>query len=209
MTDLDAPAAKRRLRRQIRRAIDAKDFDARRVEEARLRDRLASLPEFQNAPSVLLYVSVFADEIDTSPLLRAVLDSGRRLILPRVDRDAWRLSLHEVQDLETDLVVGRMDLREPRADAPEVPPGEVAFVVVPGVAFDAAGYRVGRGGGLYDRFLPTLAPQTPLWALALPEQVVPGVPVEPHDVPLWGIILPDRRIGPIAPKSPARERLFD
>ncbi len=208
VSDVDISKAKRRLRREIRRAVEARGSEGRLEEEARLRDRLTAMPTYQKAPAVLLYVAVFVDEIDTGPLLQDVLESGRRLLLPLVDRDAWRLRLCEVRDLNRDLVVGPMGLREPHPEAPEVSPDEVAFAVVPGVAFDARGYRLGRGGGFYDRLLPLLPATAPRWALALPEQIVASVPVEPHDARVWGILLPDRVIGPGGPESSASGGLF-
>jgi 5-formyltetrahydrofolate cyclo-ligase len=199
----DLAAAKRSLRRDVRRAVRALDPAARVAAEARLRDRLAGVPGYAAAGAVLAYVNVFADEVDTGPLLRAVIAAGRTLLLPRVDRDAWRLRLHAIADPDAGLVPDAMGLREPPADAPEVAPSAVDFVVVPGVAFDPRGFRLGRGGGLYDRLLPCLRPDASRWALSLGPQLVPAVPVEPHDQPLDGIVLPDRTIGPLDRKTPA------
>jgi 5-formyltetrahydrofolate cyclo-ligase len=200
--EADLAAAKRRLRRAVRRDVLAMDPAARRAAEDDLRAGLAAVPGWREAGTVLLYVDVFPDEIATGPLLGAVLDSGRRLVLPRVDRDAWRLRLHAIDDLGAGLVRDRMGLLEPRPDAPEVAPEAVDLAVVPGVAFDPEGYRLGRGGGLYDRLLPRLRPDAPRWALALPPQLVAAVPVEPHDQRLDGIVLPGRTIRPPGRKSP-------
>ena len=96
-------------------------------------------------------------------------------------------------------------------------------MLVPGLAFDARGYRLGRGAGHYDRLLPTLRPDAPRWALALDCQLVEGLPIEPHDVPIpWADPADDEtlrraftRLGPAsrllaeAPHDAARERASD
>ena len=144
--------------------------------------RVVSLPAFRQSRVTLAYAS-FGTELDTRPLLRRVLDGGRRLVLPRVERAARRLALYQVGDLDTDLQPGTWGIPEP---APErcrpVMPDEIDFVLVPGVAFDHHGGRVGHGGGYYDRLLAAWPlPVPPLVAAAFELQVVPAVPVLPTD----------------------------
>ena len=67
-------------------------------------------------------------------------------------------------------------------------------ILVPGLAFDARGYRLGRGAGHYDRLLPRLRPEVSRWALILDCQWVEDLPVEPHDIPLDGVVSPGREI---------------
>lgn len=179
---------KRALRRQFRQRILDLDPEQRRREEDILRAGLVRLPGYQQAATLLLYVSAFPEEIDTWPLIRDALEAGRRLVLPRVDRDAGGLVLHEIVDLRSDLAPGVLDIPEPRADRPIVPPDEVRWALVPGLGFDQRGYRLGRGAGHYDRLLPRLPAHTPRWAIALSPQWVEELPVEPHDQRLNGIL---------------------
>lgn len=179
--------AKRALRRAVRDRILAMDPHARQREELALRERLATLPGYVHAATVLLYVTAFPEEIDTRPILADALRRGRRVACPRVDRAARTLVLHRIEDPGSDLVPGVLGIPEPRAGAAVVESAEIDWALVPGLAFDAAGYRLGRGAGHYDRLLPRLRADAPRWALALSPQWVEAVPREPHDIPLDGI----------------------
>jgi 5-formyltetrahydrofolate cyclo-ligase len=174
--------AKSALRREILARRDALDPDIRaRLSTAAL-GRVARLDAFGAARVVLGYAS-FGTELDTSSLLADVLARGRRLVLPRVDRAARRLVLHEVRDLAADLQPGAWRIPEPAPSrCPLAQPAEIEFVLVPGVAFDPEGGRVGYGAGFYDRLLGGWpAPLPPLVAAAFELQIVLAVPVLPTD----------------------------
>jgi 5,10-methenyltetrahydrofolate synthetase len=111
-----------------------------------------------------------------------VLARGQALILPRVDRVRRALALYRVRDLDRDLVPGVFGIREPVPSACEPAAlGTVDFVLVPGVAFDARGGRIGHGAGYYDRLLAGAGPGARLVAAAFEVQIVDAVPMEPHD----------------------------
>jgi len=174
--------AKSALRRVILARRDALDPGLRTHHSRAALDRMRRLPSFREAPVVLAYAS-FGSELDTRALLDDVLGGGRALVLPRVDRQARRLVLHEVRDLAADLLPGTWGIPEPApARCRRVAPDEVEFVLVPGVAFDPDGGRVGYGAGFYDRLLGEWpAPLPPLVAAAFELQIVPAVPVLPAD----------------------------
>lgn len=179
---------KSRLRREVRDRVLGLAPLARESQESTLRDKFPSLPGLEPAGTVLLYASAFAEELDTRPYLAWVVARGRRLLCPRVDRRTKTLRLYEVRDPAADLVPGVLGIPEPRLDLPEVPPTEVDWVLVPGLAFDPLGYRLGRGAGHYDKLMPRLRPDAPRWALCFDEQWVEAVPVEPHDARLDGVV---------------------
>jgi 5,10-methenyltetrahydrofolate synthetase len=176
--DPDPVATKAALRRAILDRRDALDADTRARCSAAALARVAGLGLFQQACGVLAYTS-FGSELDTGPFLRTVLTGGRTLVLPRVDRSARRLALHQVRDLEADLRAGTWGIPEPvPARCRAVAPAEVDFVLVPGVVFDWTGGRIGYGAGYYDRLLAAWSgPLPPLVAAAFELQVVPAVPV--------------------------------
>ncbi len=162
-------------------------------QESVLIEQFPLLPGFERAGTVLLYVSVFPEEFATTPLLEHSLKLGKRLLCPRVDRAARRLVLYEVADLARDLVPGTKGIPEPRLDARMADPVQVDWVLVPGIAYDERGFRLGRGAGHYDRLLPTLRPDVMRWALAFDCQWVEALPVEPHDIPLDGVVSPGKK----------------
>jgi 5-formyltetrahydrofolate cyclo-ligase len=186
----DPRAAKRALRRDAVAAILALDPEERRRQESALMALVPALPGFPGAGTVLLYARAFPEEIDTAPLLRAALEAGRRLVLPRVDRAARALRLHVVEDPGRDLRPGTLGIPEPDPGCPAADPRAIDWALVPGLLFDRRGYRLGRGAGHYDRLLPTLRPDATRWAIALDPQLVGALPVEPHDQPLDGVAGP-------------------
>jgi 5-formyltetrahydrofolate cyclo-ligase len=143
---------------------------------------------------VLLFVSAFPEEIRTARLLALAHEAGGRVVLPRVDLAERRLRLHLVGDPRSDLRPGVLGIPEPDPGLPEVSAYAVDWALVPGLAFDERGYRLGRGAGHYDRLLPAMRPDCVCWALGFGCQLVPALPVEPHDVALDGITTPDRTI---------------
>jgi 5-formyltetrahydrofolate cyclo-ligase len=145
--------------------------------------RLMALPEFAASHTVMFYVDV-RDEVRTQPGLPALLRGQKRVIVPYCDGD--QLSLFHLQDMN-ELAVGKFGVLEPRPElrtdaARCVALEEVDLIVVPGVAFDRHGGRLGHGQGYYDRLLISSAYRTTLVGLAFECQVFHQIPVQPHDV---------------------------
>jgi 5-formyltetrahydrofolate cyclo-ligase len=184
---MDPRSRKAEIRREVVTRILSMDREDRRVQETALVRRFEELPGFDRAGSVLLYASAFPEEIDTQPMLLRSLELGKRLLLPIVDRRSRSLRLAEVIDLDQDLTTGHRGIPEPRPGWLTVEPISVDWVLVPGLAFDSRGHRLGRGAGHYDKLLPCLRPEVPRWALILDTQWVEGLPIEPHDQPMDGV----------------------
>lgn len=192
---------KRMIRRRTIAAIHDLSPEDRRQQEAHLIARFATLPGAADATCILLYVSAFPEEVDTSPLIEAALIREQRVVCPRVDRLERRLRLFQIDVPETDFEPGILGIPEPRAHCREVSPSEIDWALIPGVGFDDRCERLGRGGGHYDRLIPRLRPNVPRWALALDCQLVDALPVEAHDMPLDGVAMATqtyRRGGPPA-----------
>ena len=179
--------AKRLLRRTTIGLIRAMDPERRRIELDALHARFKQLPGIDRAEVVFGYRSHLPEEIETPPMLRWLLELGKTLVLPRVDRLGSRLRLHAVEDLDRDLEPGPFGIPEPSDRAPVIEPDRVDWALIPGVAFDDGGRRLGRGAGYYDRLLPLLKPEAPRWALIFESQWVDRVPVEDHDARIGGI----------------------
>jgi 5-formyltetrahydrofolate cyclo-ligase len=99
-----------------------------------------------------------------------------------------------VRDIDVDTAPGHRGIPEPRPDVSRVTVEAIDWVLVPGVAFDLAGGRLGYGGGFYDRLLPLLRPGTPRIAGAFDAQVVAHLPAAPHDLPVDCIVTETRMV---------------
>jgi 5-formyltetrahydrofolate cyclo-ligase len=148
-------------------------------------NRILAKKEFRDAQTVLAYYG-FGTEIDTMPLLLAVLEGRKRLLLPKVNRAAGVLDVYEVKNIDADLLAGLWGIREPNPELCAKPAAmDIDLAVVPGTAFDRQGGRIGYGKGYYDKLLGSLQqlnryPRTVAGAFEV--QVVDAIPMEPHDV---------------------------
>lgn len=145
----DPAEEKRRLREKIRekrRGLSRSFLD--REAEALL-SAVGGLAKWAEAQTVMAYAAL-PGEPDLTPILREILSSGRRLILPRCQGKALVPCL--VRDLK-ELSFGTFHILEPGPGCPTVPPEEIELLLLPGLAFDRWGFRLGQGGGFYDRFL--------------------------------------------------------
>ncbi|WP_281175747.1 5-formyltetrahydrofolate cyclo-ligase [Saccharibacillus sacchari] len=157
--------------------------------------RLDTLRERKGKPLVVLGYLSFRSELDVRPLLAECRMRGDIVLAPRIEKGTRRMRLLEMSDA-ADEVPGSWGIPEPKAELPEWPEerlGELDAVLVPGLAFDLKGGRIGYGGGFYDclaeRFLVAGAAPA-YWALAFDEQLVAEVPMEPHDFRLELLIVP-------------------
>jgi len=138
----------------------------------------------------MLLTLPFRSEWNTRPLVEHALRERRRIAVPRVDRETRTLVLHEIADLERDIVAGYVGVPEPRPALPVVRPGDIDWVLVPGVAFDACCRRLGYGGGFFDRLLPAIRIDAPRIAGAFDVQIVDEVPAGPLDHRVDGVATP-------------------
>jgi 5-formyltetrahydrofolate cyclo-ligase len=126
-----------------------------------------------------------ASEVDTAGLVAHATRRGLVVAYPRIDRPHRALAFHRATPAE--LAPSVFGLREPSRDAPAVAVGDLAAIIVPGIAFDATGHRLGWGRGHYDATL-TLARSVPAIGLAFSCQIVPRVPADTADVPVHLVV---------------------
>jgi 5-formyltetrahydrofolate cyclo-ligase len=156
--------------RQVRKALPA---EARAERSARIHERLFARPEWQRARCVLLFASMRA-EVDTGPMERRAREEGKRVACPRMNDDLTALDVRVWEPGVVPYAQGRL-APEPPPDAPVCPLETIDLVVVPAVALDPRGARIGYGAGLYDRLLPLL-PHAARVAVAFDFQLVAEVP---------------------------------
>jgi 5-formyltetrahydrofolate cyclo-ligase len=142
---------------------------------------------FQQAETILFYMA-FQSEVDVSIAMQVAWGLEKRVVLPKVNLADRMLSCFEIR-CEEECVVGEYGIREPLAQlGRRVKPAEIDLVVVPGVAFDRLGYRLGYGAGYYDRFFARSSASQVRMGVAYPEQVVETVYPEAHDVVVHALI---------------------
>ena len=137
------------------------------------------------AEHVAFYYGI-APEVETKSFLKKVL-KDKKVYLPKVNPEKKVLTLHRILGLSKDLRRGVYNIMEPRAFCEERPASQMDMIIVPGVAFDKQGGRLGRGGGYYDRLLRR-AKKAVRIGLCFREQIVKKVPMKAHDVRMDRVI---------------------
>jgi 5-formyltetrahydrofolate cyclo-ligase len=144
------------------------------------------LKVFRLAKTVCCYVSL-PDEVQTGPLIMRMLEAGKRVVVPKVQ--GRRLALFEVRDPARELASGAFGVLEPTPGALRpVALERLDLVLVPGLAFDRRGHRLGRGEGYFDRLLARLPKSTPTIGVCYDFQRVDRLPNEPHDQAVGAVI---------------------
>lgn len=159
-------------------------------------ERFAALPEYAAANTVMFYVDV-RTEVRTREYLPAALGRGKRIVVPYCVDSELELFLLENMD---ELAIGMYKILEPKVELRSLPEKrvdvkELDLIMVPGVAFDRTGARMGHGFGYYDKLLEHARPDAPLVALAFECQLFPEIPTAPHDI-FMDKIITERAIYP-------------
>lgn len=195
-----APApAKAELRPRMRAALRSMDSADRAEQASAIRAALRSWPAWAQAPCVMGFLPL-AGEVDLRPLLQQAIDRGATVCVPVAALDGSlvpaRLASLDPSALQQDA----MGVSVPRRVDP-VAPETLTVVLVPGMAFDTAGRRLGRGGGFYDRFLTRLPAGVHSVGVGFPCQLVPAVPTDPHDAKVGWLALSSGVVAaqPVAP----------
>jgi 5-formyltetrahydrofolate cyclo-ligase len=184
--------AKRELRDKIDATLRALPEEERRLKISEIETRLFDFANFLEARIVLLYVAN-KNEVDTRNILSRTFDYGKIIVLPIFGTEKKKVRLLKVDDPHRDLVVGPNALPEPNPDrCREVPMECIDIAVIPCIAVDEKGGRLGAGDGHYDRLIPQLPITTRKVALSLEDQIVPQIPTESHDKHV-DIIITDKR----------------
>jgi 5-formyltetrahydrofolate cyclo-ligase len=183
--------AKSDLRRQIRERLSGMTPQQREAASLQICDRLRQQAIWKSADSILFFAPL-ATEPDIWPLLEEAFLARKAVALPRFSAETQSYQACVVQNLKTDLQIGQFGIREPSASCPEIPLNRLDLVLVPSVAFDLQGHRLGRGKGFYDRLL--VGVRCVKYGIGFDEQIVDAVPVEPLDVLVDYILTPTRWI---------------
>lgn len=196
MSHDDHKALKQAMRSEIRQRLKSLSADELRYASVLACERLTNLPVVREANVVMLYMPL-PGEVDVTPAIVHCLEMGKRVCVPEVNweqRDMTPVELTSID--EASMQETRHGLRVP-AGAKPIAAELVDVVVVPGLAFDANGHRLGRGGGFYDRFLARMHEGAAKVAIAFDAQIIdrpPGVPMSVTDVSVDTVVTDQRVI---------------
>jgi 5-formyltetrahydrofolate cyclo-ligase len=188
---LTPQALKEQLRAKIRADLALLSDDYRHKASQQAGVLLMRQKAWREASSVLFYAPL-GKELDLWPVLETGLKEGKTVALPRYDSGTGEYIARRIRYLDIDLEPGRYGIREPKSGCDPVLLKLLDLILVPGVAFDLHGGRLGRGKGFYDRLLTAVRGET--CGVAFDKQVIRKVPVEPHDSDVNCILTPTRWI---------------
>ena len=186
-------AAKSQIRNDIAQTISALSKDEIDEKTQAIENRLFEFANFLESKIALLYVG--GDfEVPTENIIKRSYAYNKVVVLPAFDPRQFEMQLLKVDNPEKELVSGPRGVAEPDAGKCKIVPIErVDIAIIPGLAFDEKGGRIGSGRGYYDRLLPRLSITTRKVALTFEEQILPQILMETHDKYV-DIIITDRRI---------------
>ncbi len=183
----------RRAKRDLRKLVGDRRRDLLEISKRRFSrmifTRLIEMPRYRTARTIMLYVHL-PDEVHTTELLADAARRDKQVVIPYCEGE--RLRLFRMEGLD-ELSPGTFGVLEPKLElrddpARKITPEMLDLIVVPGVAFDPYGGRLGRGKAYYDGLLSNVRPDTSLVALAFGCQIVDKIPMQPHDVSMHQII---------------------
>lgn len=199
----DVRSEKESLRASIKARLARMSTGDRARESRSLCKRL--LQELPAAPGVMcVFYPMAGSEADIRDVFPVLLERGWTLFFPRFEGSGFAFRKAPGMDA---LVPGRYGLLEPTGDQEKLSIADVDIALLPGLAFDAAGGRIGRGNGGYDRWLRELRTENPeakAWGIAFDCQMVAVVPREAHDLPMDIVVTPRGIIDPSAPGTGPR-----
>lgn len=185
--------AKQELRAKVEKALNELDAQERQAKLEIIQERLFDFANFLEARIVLLYVNA-PNEISSLEIIQQTVDIGKIVVLPAFDVQKNGIKLMKIDNPQRDLVMGPRQILEPSPQhCRKVPLECIDIAIIPGIALDEKGGRLGAGDGYYDRLIPKLPATTRKVALAVEEQIFPQVPMESHDKYV-DIIISDRRV---------------
>ncbi len=184
---------KQKLKDKVSEKREALSNGEVKEKSSKIRENLFSLPELKDAKNVLFYVS-FNNEVNTIGMIKELLINGEKnIIVPFVEKGNPILQLSGLKDFN-ELEPKTYGILEPKeGKIKKFNINNLDLVIVPGVAFDKSGHRIGYGFGYYDRFLKKLSKDAIKIGLCYDFQLIDKIPEEKHDVPM-DIVVTERKV---------------
>ena len=170
---------KEELRQKFYAARNALSCIERMVLNGAVASAVAALKEFAEASCIIAYASD-GNEVDVRSVIELALQHGKSVAMPRYNEERKLYELAQITDFERDMSPGKYGLLEPHKNLPEVTLSTKSLWLIPAVAFDKTGTRLGRGGGFYDRMLEN-APGVRVGVFYQCQYSAEALPSEEHD----------------------------
>ncbi|HEX6981461.1 MAG TPA: 5-formyltetrahydrofolate cyclo-ligase [Balneolaceae bacterium] len=189
---MNLPQSKEQWREQFLNQRDALSLEKWTELSQKVIRRLKQQSVLKTAKTIHCYVSMNERrEVNTHPLVKEMIASGKKVVVPVTDFEDGTLSHFELQSFD-DLAVNKWGVLEP-AKGKRAEVSEIDLVIVPMAGGDESCNRIGYGGGFYDRFLKEVS--CPKIGLSFEQNITPKLPVESFDIPLDKIVTEDRVLG--------------
>ncbi|MBI1884433.1 MAG: 5-formyltetrahydrofolate cyclo-ligase [Chlamydiae bacterium] len=187
-----AEVSKENIRKTFLEARKNLSEDERRFKNLAIQERFLSLEIYRAAKKIFFYCSK-SSEVDTLVLIQEALKAGKKVALPLcLSNDL--LEARYIEDLERDCERGNFGILSPKKSTLKAVKDELECWVIPGIAFDLSGNRLGWGRGFFDRYLADLKPSQKKIALVYEVQIAPALPVDLHDVKMDVLVTEKREV---------------
>ena len=184
---------KSQIREEIIQKLDTLSAKETAEKTKAIEDRLFDFANFLESKIVLMYVNN-KNEVSTNHILQRAFQYSKIVVLPAYSSENFEMTPKKVDSLKKDLAMGPRNIVQPHESRCKIVPIEkIDIAIIPAVALDEKGGRIGSGEGYYDRLIPNLSITTRKVALALEDQIVPQVPIESHDKHV-DIIITEKRV---------------
>ena len=187
---------KKEFRKKVINLRKDKDKDFIKHNSDIITDKLLNLDCIKNAKNIMLYLD-FNNEVSTDSLIKKLLNLGKIVSSPITLKEERKLIPSQITDLKNGIQYGAYNIREPKPECSHaINIKDLDVVIVPAVAYDKNCYRLGYGGGFYDRFLENLRKDAVTIGIAFDLQIFDEVPKEAHDAQLDYIVTESRILTP-------------
>ena len=164
------------IRREVRQRVKALDETYKRSAAHRIFERIEALDHFATAKCIALYAAM-SDEVPTTDILNRWHQTGRRIVVPRVEGEIMRFYDYAPERMRS----GSYGIPEPTGNE-ECAPKDIDLIIVPARAFTRSGIRLGRGGGFYDKYMSHSEFRATTFGIAFASQIFDTLPTDPHDI---------------------------
>ena len=180
------------LRHELKKRLVQISAEDRIAKSKQICRQIVDTDTFRNASVVMMFLSL-PHEVDTTPMILHAWQQGKTVAVPKVSWEQRHMIPVELTSLETGLKTEKMGLRTPANGVP-VPFEEIDLVVTPGLGFDRAGNRLGRGGSYYDNFFIHNKISAARWGVAFSQQLCDEIPHDDQDAPIDAVVTEDEII---------------